>query len=193
MTVMMRSVGVRMGARPKPKTARDRAIEHGAHLAPQVRVDRGEVGLEPRSITDESTGRVLGVIQGDRVLDQLSRYCKRGEISKDHREAGERFAVLVERMEVSVRSNLNREIPGESADTGIITKGNMMRLAARREVDRIEEAVGPVLLPVLYCVAVDGCPAGEWAESVGKPVRHGIAALCLALDALVRYWADRAN
>ena len=49
-------------------------------------------------------------------------------------------------------------------------------------------AMGPILARVAVWVVVDGRCAGSWAASVGKPRRHGVAALGLALDALAAHY-----
>lgn len=176
-------------AKPAPKTDRDRAAERGALLAPQVRVDRGDVELE----TPTTIGRGRkGERRGDVVRSRLWRAHRNGDLTDDQYAAGERFALTAERSSASVRSTLGRdELRGGEYDRLIVTDGNWRRAKAGIELRAACVAVGPVLLPALCWVAVQGRAADEWATSVGKPPRHGIAALCLALDALVDHWKTR--
>jgi len=160
--------------------------------APDVRVARGEVELEDRAVSDPATGRMTGVTRGDRVTGQLLRLYRNAAIgmSEPQYRAGARYADLVEAATVSIRSMLDRD-PRGSGDPPIVTDAAWRRARASIDLQAARRAVGPVLLPVLDWVAVTNLPPAEWAVSVGKPERHGLAALLLALDGLVEHWRDR--
>lgn len=167
--------------KPKPKNERQRAVERGFRLAPSVRSDRGDVDL----LSVVTPG--IGTIKRDVVRSRLYRHHQRREITTRQYRAGIRFAETAERSTVPLRSQLNTDrldVVGDPAQS---------RVGWRRAKASIETAaaiieVGPILSPVVMWVVIEGRPAGEWAEHVGRPATHGIAALCLGLDALARHY-----
>lgn len=155
--------------------------------APDIRVERGEVELQERTYDDER-GKVLGLTRGDVVRSWLYRYRARKEIQSDRQyKAGLLLEMQLEAAEVSIRSLLNPDRVGGAGEGPQIKRLGERRAEATLWLREARRVVGPTLWPILVHVVANGRPASEWAESVGKPPRHGIAALCLALDALAEH------
>lgn len=167
--------------------SRKQRIPRDIVRAPDVRIERGEVELEERTV-DDDRGKVVGLARGDVVRSWLYRYRARGEIQTDRQyKAGRLLEVQIEAAEVSIRSLLNPERLAGAGEGPSIKRLGERRAEATLWLRQARYAVGPTLWPILVHVVGNGRPASEWAESAGKPHRHGIAALCLALDALAAF------
>lgn len=172
----------------KAKSDRERMLDRGLVLATTIRVDRGDVVLDQRAITDER-GRVTGQSLGDR-RSYLTRYRKRGEIDERQCRAGDRFASDYEHAQGGVPSALDPAMlersggGGGSRSLAALSADPLAGLMVRQAV----LAIGQPLASVVIWVGVEGRPCGEWAESLGKPARDGIACLRHALDALAQHY-----
>lgn len=154
--------------------------------APEVRIARGEVKQEQVPQFGPG-GRVVGLTKADRVQNQVVRCFRRGDITYRQFLAGERLSRIVELIGSDVRSCLNFDTGGGDLHIAMLAKGGASMDAALKVWSALSY-VGPTLAPIVCWVVVHGRAASDWSREVKKPLRDGMAALRLGLDALADHY-----
>lgn len=166
-----------------PKRPKSEALA----TVPEVRLQRGEAVWDRLPVLDERSGRKVGEVAVVRVQSRLERMHKRGEVTAEQRQAGEKFALDMEQAQRSTRSCLDFDI----AQGGDVAPSRLgaHRAEAEMAVRDAMQVMGLMVWPVVVWVAVDGRSAKDWALSNGKAGRDGLAVLRVGLDALVKHYA----
>jgi hypothetical protein len=173
------------GSPPRRSAQLEKLGFEGATL---VRRMRGEVRTEQYSVVN-NLGQIVETGKRQRVTHALlSRYCRRGEISKAQFLAGERLAADAAHTEVSVKSLLNFEDRGGGDMHTAILKSGDQAAICRQRYDKAITAMGEELAPVVVYVAVLGGLPGDWAKAAKLPEKDGIARLRAGLQVLVRHY-----
>jgi hypothetical protein len=117
----------------------------------------------------------------------------RGNISQEHRRAGERLerdyrrsdtipTRLVGRYEANLpKAPKTYQFAADAPDS----------IAARERFEAAMQAVGPFLNGILVHVAICDLPVAEWGPMNGRAKNHGPPVLLVALDALCAHYGER--